>query len=406
MKKLLAISVSLLLAACAPQNPPANSAKRVDNYPPLISTEAPPMLSRGAIAPDTPSLKIALLIPLSGESAAVGNALLDAATMALYDSYVSVPSGQIHTQLVIIPKDTGSNTADTMKAARQAIEQGATFIIGPLFSQSVTALKPILKEKNIAMLSFSNNKAVADANIYTFGFLPEQQVQRIAEYAYLNNLQRVAILAPNDAYGEKVRDTLSEIYTKKGGQAAPAELYAPSQANIDAAVARIAGAYNNAPEDRRFQAIFIADGGSQTRNILKALSRNNINLKKIKLLGTGIWDDEELTKIPEMEGAWFPSSPPDIYRVFEKRFITTYGYKPARLAGLAYDAVTIAAQIAMSGNGISASALTDPKGFFTPADGLVRLSPKGQSDRKLAVMEVTPQGFKVIDRPLRSFLEQ
>jgi ABC-type branched-subunit amino acid transport system substrate-binding protein len=406
MKKLLAISISLLLAACVPQTPPAHNAKRMDSYPPLISTDKPPMLSRGAISPDTPSLKVALLIPLSGESSAIGNALLDAATMALYDSYVSVPSNQIRTHLVIIPKDTGNSTAETVKAARQAIEQGATFIIGPLFSQSVTALKPLLKEKNIAMLSFSNNKAVADTNSYTFGFLPEQQVERIAEYAYLNNLQRVAVLAPNDAYGEKVRDTLSEIYVKKGGQVAPAELYAPSQANIDAAAARIAGAYNNTPEDRRFQAIFIADGGSQTRNILKALRKNNINLKKIKLLGTGIWDDEDLTKIPEMEGAWFPSSPPDIYRVFEKRFITTYGYKPARLAGLAYDAVIIAAQIAMSGNGISASALTNPEGFSTPADGLVRLTPKGESDRKLAIMEVTPQGFKVIDKPRRSFLEQ
>lgn len=397
----------LVLAACAPQSSsPTRTTKRAESSPPLISEESPPNLSLGAISPSTPSIKIALLVPLSGESASIGNAMFDAATLALYDSYLAVPSDQIHAQLVIIPKDTGVTTAETTKIAQQAIEQGATFIIGPLFSQSVTAIKPILKEKNITMLSFSNNKAVADSSSYTFGFLPEQQVERIAEYAYLNKFQRVALLAPNDAYGEKVRDTLSELYLKKGGQVTSAELYAPSQANIDAAVSRISGAYNNSPEDRRFQAIFVADGGNQIKNIIKSIHKNNINLQKIKLLGMGVWDDDSLTKMPEMQGALFPSSPPEPYDVFEKRFTTTYGYKPVRLAGLAYDAVTIAAQIAMTGNGINNSALTDQKGFNTPAGGLVRLLPNGTSDRKLDIMEITTEGFKVVDRAPKTFSNQ
>ncbi len=406
-KSLFIFSSLIALVACVPQSKaPSGMAKRTESSPPITVTEVRPDLSLGAIPPNAPQVKVALLVPLSGDSAAVGNAMFDAATMALYDSYLAVPSEQIHAQLVIIPKDTGVTTSETVKSTQQAIEQGATFIIGPLFSQSVAAIKPVLKEKNVTMLTFSNNKAVADGSSYTFGFLPEQQVERIAEYAYLNKLQRVALLAPNDAYGEKVRDTLSESYLKKGGQVTSAELYAPSQANIDAAVSRIAGAYNNAPEDRRFQAIFIADGGNQIKNIIKSINKNNINLQKIKLLGMGVWDDDSLTKMPEMQGAWFPSSPPEPYDVFEKRFTTTYGYKPVRLAGLAYDAVTITAKLAITGNGISSSALTDPKGFNTPSGGLVRLLPNGTSDRKLDVMEVTTDGFKVVDRAPKTFSNQ
>jgi ABC-type branched-subunit amino acid transport system substrate-binding protein len=408
LKKSLFIFSSLLaLAACVPSAPTNQNKVQRDIAPaePIIEKPAED-LSRGAIPADARSIKVALLIPLSGEAAPIGNAMFDAATLALYDSYLNVPSDQIRAQLILIPKDTGVTTAETVKAAKQVVEQGASFVIGPLFSQSVTAIKPVLKDKNITMVSFSNNKAVASPNSYTFGFLPEQQVERIAEYAYLSNLQRVALLAPNDAYGEKVRDSLSEIYLKKGGQVTSAELYAPSQNNIDAAVARIAGAYNNSPEDRRFQAMFIADSGNQIRNILKAIHKNNLNLKKIKLLGTGLWDDEGLAKIPDMHGAWFPSSPPEMFNNFQNRFAATYGYKPVRLAGLAYDAVTIAAQIAMSGNGINTGALTDPKGFNTPADGLVRLLPSGISDRKLAIMEITPQGFRVIDPAQKNFSEQ
>jgi branched-chain amino acid transport system substrate-binding protein len=405
LKYSLSISLSLLvLTSCATQpHYKKETVKRTQSSLPLVSKEKQENLSLGAIPNSVPAVKVALLVPLSGESAPVGNAMFDAATLALYDSYVATPSDQINAQLIIMPKDTGNTSNKTIEATKQSIEQGATFVIGPLFSQSVDAIKPILKEKNITMLSFSNTKSVAEPDAYIFGFLPEQQVERIAEYAYLNKFQRVAVLAPNDAYGEKVVDKLSEVYLKKGGQVAPAELYAPSQANIDAAVSRIAASYNNTPEDRRFQAIFIADSGPQMRNIIKSIHKNHINLQKIKLLGTSSWDDEELAKIPEIQGAWFPSSPPKMYSIFEKRFMTTYGYKPIRLAGLAYDAVTIAAKIAMDGNGINSAALTNPKGFNTPAGGLVRLLKEGTSDRKLVIMEVDPQGFKVIDKAPNNF---
>ncbi len=397
------LSVLMLTGCMPPESKMSRTKKTGDDSVSLISNVAQEDLSKGKIKEDTPSIKVALLVPLSGESAAVGNAMFDAATLALHDSYLAIPSEEIKAQIVLMPKDTGSTSGETVKVVEQAIEQGAQFVIGPLFSQSVTAIKPTLKEKNIPMLSFSNNKDVAEPKFYTFGFLPEQQVERIAEYAYLNKLQRVALLASNDAYGEKIRDSLIEVYTKKGGQVMPAELFAPSQANIDAAVSRIAGAYNNAPEDRRFQAIFVANGAIQMKNILKSIRKNNLDLKKIKLLGTGVWDDEDLAKIPEMNGAVFPSSPPELYDVFEKRFVTTYGYKPVRLASLAYDAVTIVSKVAMENNGISVTALTNPNGFNTPAGGLVRLLATGSSDRKLAIMEVTPDGFKVLDKSQKNF---
>lgn len=405
-RKLSFFASLFALSACGAQQQTSSSStsgRSVASSVPIVVKEDRRDLSHGAIPDDAKSIKVALLVPLSGESASVGNAMLDAATMALYDSYLAVPSGQIRTKIVLIPKDTGNNAAETIKSARQAIEQGASFFIGPLFSQSAMAIKPVLEEKSMIMLSFSNNKAVASPNLYTFGFLPEQQVARIAEYAYLNKLQRVALLAPNDAYGEKIRDTLSEIYVRKGGQLSPAELYAPSQANVDAAVSRLAGAYNNAPEDRRFQAIFIANSTISLKSIIKSMHKNNIDLGKVKLLGAGMWDDDSIANIPEMNGALFPSSSPQAYEIFENRFMTAYGYKPVRLAALAYDAMIMVAGITMYGGEVSNAALTNRKGFLTPANGLVRLMPDGTSQRKLSIMEITANGFKEVERADRYF---
>jgi len=397
-------AVALLLAACTMETERHALPLAPPQAPPLVA-EIPEVTSKGTIPPTAPSVKVALLLPLSGDSVAVGTAMLDAATMALSDSYLTAPADQIRSQIILLPKDTGNTPAESARVTQQAIDQGANFIVGPLFSQSVNIIAPLAREHNIGMLTFSNNRAVASEGVYTFGFLPEQQVVRMAEYAYLHNFQRVALLAPNDSYGEKVKQTLVETYGQKGGTVAPVELYAPSPANIDAAVARMTASYNNNTEDRRFQAIFIADGGNQLKNLIASLKKNHVDFKKIKLLGTGLWDDPEIAKIPELQNAWFPSSPPEPYQIFEKRFIATYGYKPVRLASLAYDAVTLVADLEMStpGTGLTAAALTNPVGFESPANGLMRLKPDGTSERKLAIMEVTPDGFKVIDPAMRNF---
>lgn len=399
------VALSLLLSACAPPAAkPASTASAAAKPAPVVE-DAPETSRTGDIPPLAPKIKVALLLPLSGESVAVGNAMFDAATMALHDTYMLSPSEQIRNRIILIPKDSGNTPGESARAAKAAIEQGASFIIGPLFSQSVTQVEPITAAANITMLTFSNNKSVAKPNVFTFGFLPEQQIERMAEYAFLNKYNRIAVLAPNDAYGEKIKDTLTEVYAQKGGAVSAGELYAPSPANIDAAVSRIISAYNSVPEERRFQAIFIADGGYQLKNIIKSLGKTNIDLKKIKLLGTGLWDDPEVAKIPEMEGAWFVSAPPEPYRVFENRFTTTYGYKPVRLASLAYDAVTLVAMlgIASPSGDINLAAMTDPRGYISPANGLFRLNQDGTSERKLAVLEITPAGFRVIDPALKAF---
>jgi hypothetical protein len=150
----------------------------------------------------------------------------------------------------------------------------------------------------------------------------------------------------------------------------------------------------------------VADGGNQMPNIIKALNKNHMDLKKIKLLGVGLLDNAEFTKIPELQGAWFPSSPAEPYAVFEKRFANTYGYKPVRLAALAYDATAIVAKIAMKGQGVDVATLTNPNGFADTSNGLVRLLPNGRSDRKLVISEVTQQGLKQIDAAPKTFIEQ
>ncbi len=409
MKQILwCIAVLLPLVGCAPDDAAkaTAAAPRSNSVPPLMQ---PSVVSAseaiGVIPENATPIKVGILLPLSGDAAALGNAMLDAATLALYDEYMSVPSGRIRSQIVLIPKDTGKTANTAAAAAQQAIDAGATFIVGPLFAQAVTAMKPIVKAKAVPVISFSNNRAVAEPNIYTYGYLPEQQISRIAEYAFLHGYQRVAVLAPNDAYGQKVRDELSANYSQKGGFVSPAELFSSSEINIDAAVARLMAAYQNSTDDRKFQAIFLADSGSNMKNIIKSLRKNNLDFAKIKLLGAGLWDDPELGKIPELDGAIFPGTPPESFTKFEKRFTAMYGYKPVRLASLSYDAVSLLARLSMPSSAakIDASQIPNMEGYHAPANSLYRLMPDGTSERKLAILKVTPNGFEIVEPASKTF---
>ena len=407
----LAILGLMALSGCdkisrVEQTPPT---KRVETGSPrTIVSNQDTFIPKGTILPGTPTIKVALLLPLSGDSATIGNAMLDAATLALYDAYLAVPSNQIKSQIILMPKDTGNTPAEAASAAKQAIEQGASFIVGPIFSQSVNAVAPIARSKNVPILSFSNNRAVAGNGVYVYGVQPEQQVKRVADYAFLYRMQRVALLAPNDSYGQKIQANLSATYLKKGGFLSTTELYAPSVNNIDAAVSRLAATYNSLPEERRFQAIFVADGGGQLKNLIPALKRTNIDLKKIKLFGVSLWDDPEIANIPGIEGMLFSSLPQDAFGDFERRFASAYPYKPVRLAGMAYDAVTLLATVSMSSSQprIDTAALVDPKGFFGPANGLFRLRPSGVNERRLAIMEIHSAGFKTVEPALKFFDEK
>ena len=67
--------------------------------------------------------KVALLVPLSGANAELGQAMLDAAQLALFETGSD--------RLTLVPRDTGGTAAGAASAARAAIGEGAQLILGP-----------------------------------------------------------------------------------------------------------------------------------------------------------------------------------------------------------------------------------------------------------------------------------
>jgi ABC-type branched-subunit amino acid transport system substrate-binding protein len=270
------------------------------------------------------------------------------------------------------------------------LNQGAEIIIGPLFAASVKAVAPIAQDRGVPVLAFSTDRTVAGKGVYLLSFQPQNEVTRVVAYAAAQGHKNFAALIPRTSYGDVTERAFREAVTTSGGTITAVEKFSPgSGAAMDqtSAIAK-----SNA------DAVFIAQGGTMLRTIAPTLTYNGVDPDKVKLLGTGLWDDFAITKEPALKDGWFAAPAPNADSRFINRYRQTFGGTPPQLATLAYDAVSL---VALLGSGpayhrFTDAALTDPNGF-SGIDGIFRFSADGSLDRGLAILAVRPGGFDVIN---------
>ena len=110
---------------------------------------------------------------------------------------------------------------------------------------------------------------------------------------------------------------------------------------------------------------------------------------KVQLLGTGLWNDARVLKLPALQGAWFAAPENGGFNQFAERYRAKFGSDPTRIATLAYDATMLAAALARSQGPqrYSESVLTNGSGF-NGADGVFRFRPDGQNERGLSILQI------------------
>jgi ABC-type branched-subunit amino acid transport system substrate-binding protein len=150
-------------------------------------------------------------------------------------------------------------------------------------------------------------------------------------------------------------------------------------------------------------ALFIADG-SDAADLVEALAASRVNVKRLQLLGTRLWEDPNVAAAPALQGGWYPAPDPAGYRNFVARYRKRYGQDPVPTATLAYDAVALVAALVKTHGAqrFSDETLTASSGF-AGIDGVFRFRADGTNERGLAVMRVTSSGGQPIQQAPRSF---
>jgi branched-chain amino acid transport system substrate-binding protein len=381
---------------------------------PVIVEPAPPVLT----APEAGPTAVAILLPLSGRYAGLGELMLDAAQLALFDV---ADEG-----IVLRPYDTAGTEAGAVRASEAAISEGAAMVLGPVFNATANAAAPAARERGINVVAFSNDRSVAGNGVFLMGFMPEQQIERAVAFARTQGISRFAALVPETDYGAAIVEALRGAAVRNESRVVRVEHYPAGAAEIDLQVRRLAH-YDQrqaALRARRpaagsvadsetaagaasaigrldYDAVILPEGGPSLRAIAALLPYYDIDPKAIRFIGTYLWYEPDLGREPALVGGWYAGPPPAQKEAFRQRFAKAYGREPQAIASIAYDAVALAAALAKQGD-FSAQAILSPNGF-AGIDGIFRFNRDGTAERGLAVIEVTSLGFRVVSNAPETF---
>jgi branched-chain amino acid transport system substrate-binding protein len=361
------------------------AAPQAPLLPNALDRDQPSYLRLPGLADGVTPVRVGIILPFTSSSAptrALAASLMKAAELAMFDAG--------NRNILLMTADEGNGGANAANAAQQLLAQGAEVIVGPLFGPSVSVVAPIARDRGVPVLAFSTEKSVAGNGAYLLSFLPQYEVRRVISYAAANGHRQFAALAPQTAYGDVAKDAFMDSVAAAHGNIVDVERFAPNSGAVSAPAA--AAAKSGA------DAIFIAQGGVILRAIAPTLSLDGAARDKVKLLGTGLWnDDASLAREASLEGSWYAAPAPNADSEFAAKYRAAFGTAPAQLASLAYDAVSLVALLAQGApyHRFTQAALMDPNGF-AGVNGIFRFNADGTSERGLAVLEMTPTGPVVI----------
>lgn len=165
---------------------------------------------------------IAVMLPFSGQYAAVADAIRDGFMAAYYQH----PRIEDRPALRFI--DTGKNPGAIWNDYYDAVNQGAQFVVGPFLKSAVTSLAQIGQlEVPTLTLNYAQNHDQATKNLYEFGLLPEDEARQVADLAFHQGHQNAAVLVPQGDWGERLARAFQQRFEELGGTLVAQRTYQP-----------------------------------------------------------------------------------------------------------------------------------------------------------------------------------
>lgn len=197
-------------------------------------------LASSAMAQDN-KVKIGVLLTLSGPPAVLGEHARDGILLA--DKALGGKVGGRETEIIVVD-DEGKPDIAAQKARDLVEAQGADFVIGPIFSNIMTAIAGPVTSGGAILVSPNagpSNFAGKDCNpdIFVASYQNDQMPKALAEHMNQQGIASVYLLAPNYQAG---KDSLNGFKSLFKGEV-EGELYVPlGQLDFSGELAQIAAA--------------------------------------------------------------------------------------------------------------------------------------------------------------------
>ncbi|MGC3982662.1 MAG: penicillin-binding protein activator [Steroidobacteraceae bacterium] len=273
-----------------------------------------PTTSTAIVTNRTGEDRIALLLPLTGRQQAAGIAVRDgfiAATLLV--SAATRPNVQIF--------DTNAMTA--VEAYQRATQAGASIVVGPLLKEDVDALSavPQLSVMTLALNALSSTRT-PPALMFQFSLDPEEEARQAAQRARSEGRTRAIVLAPNNEWGQRVRNAFTAELSAEGGTLVEQRSYDPAAKDYVALTRQLLGSktvakpLDDALGNKRttieirsdFDYIFLAAQTAQAKQLRPAL-RFVMPDNSIPIYATSDAYEPESTGNTDLDGLRFMDMP-------------------------------------------------------------------------------------------------
>jgi ABC-type branched-subunit amino acid transport system substrate-binding protein len=357
-------------------------------------------------------LRVALLVPLSGPVRAVGEDLVNAAQLSLFENNKK--------EVLLKIYDTKGTTFGAVEAINKAIKDGVDVIIGPVFKAETKAIQKIAEKNGLLVFSLSSEQDLLNSkNIFVTGPIVEQEIQLLISYMVEKGIYNYVGLMPNTSFGASVNRVLREAVVGKDAMLIKTEYYDSGEPQMLKKIielvsfyevpktlyenfekkkleSKILGETKNIEidikeEDKIYpQAMFIAEGGKFADQIGSLVFSVRKEKRDIQLIGTSKLDGNENTlKNPYLDETIFVGANPEKYEKYADNYDKAYGYKPLKITSIVYDLINIIDEVYRKEDGAyrpNKHALLDPLGF-DGIDGRFRFLPNGLVERRLYVLQ-------------------
>mgnify|MGYP006099039749 CR=1 FL=1 len=314
-------------------------------------------------------LRVGLLAPFSGEYKSLGESLLLSTQLAL---------DEIDDQnIIIIPRDSGTNDKDKLNLAiKEIINNGAKIIIGPVTSYSFDELK---KYTDTIFISLSNIEPKISSNVINIGISLESQLKAIEQFLIKKKKNKTVILYPKNEY-EKFIDSKIKLLKFKNfkvfkynsdpriltGEIEQLTNYNKRKKNLEIKK-KILKKKDDIQSEKElkildklytlgsvdFDSLIIIDFGNSLKSVLASLVFTDVDDQSVTFTTVNQWFDEGIFRENSIKNLYFPSVDMKQFKKYNENYFKTFSLKPDEITILSYDALGLIYYVWKKNNGIN-----------------------------------------------------
>jgi branched-chain amino acid transport system substrate-binding protein len=354
-------------------------------------------LSGGVAFAAVPSIKVGIVLPISGNTSAFGKDSLNGVKMAVDELN---KAGEVKIELFV--EDDKSSTTDAANAAKKLISvDKVNVIIGSVASSNTNAAAPIAQAAKIPLLTHaSTNVNVTKTGEYIsrICFIDDFQGLAMAKFAFgdLKAAKAAIITDSSQDYSIGLAQAFKDTYLKLGGKIVAEVSYSSKDQDFSSQLTKVRTA--------KPDVLFVPGYYNEVGNMIRQAKQLGI---RAKFLGGDGWSGQELFDLggDAIVGHYFSShfsdddTDPKV-QDFVKKYKLLYKASPNDMGALGYDAVHVVVD-AMKRNGGKADsvglmkAINATKGY-AGITGSITLDANRNANKPLVILETQRKraGFK------------